>query len=324
MDLALALMSIAVIAAVSLLFCAHSVLKIWVVSEVCSRWMEDRRSGALELLLSSPMSVAGIARGQKLALRSQFGKAVGVVLALDLTLLIVVKFLFHDSSAQSLIAAIPAGMIMLVADLIPLRWVAMWLSLTSKSMSQALMGAWLRVLALPWLAYFSVYGTFTLYSQFLGRREPIASAQIWTVLWLCIGLGVDWVFGWRARQRFLDEFRTISSEQFVSRSRISMAQAALRFLRQGSRALGWAADNGQANNGPSFCAAPVAGPWSESRSWRLVGLVVSGLALRQITEELAAIRREGYPVTEAELMKWHPPILLKENLRSVCRSNARL
>ena len=90
----------------------HSVLKIWVASEACQRLNQDRHNGALELLLSTPLKVTEILRGQLLALRRQFLGPVVVVLLADFLFLVSLK----SESARTL--AFLAGMGMFVADVL--------------------------------------------------------------------------------------------------------------------------------------------------------------------------------------------------------------
>ncbi|MBI4660999.1 MAG: ABC transporter permease [Verrucomicrobia bacterium] len=229
---AVAAVDIAVMAAVFVLFCAHLVLKVWLVSEVCTRWIEDRRSGALELLLSSPLSVLEIAAGQRLALRSQFAKSVSVILALDFIFLSFAWRSYHDPSAPKLAASITAGMVALVADLVTLRWVAMWLALTSKNMSRALSGAWIRVLALPWLICLGLYWSAALFCQLTGQPEPQLSPWTWAASWLGLGLALDLIFGWQAKRNVLNEFRAIAAERFAPRRQFSLSQVGSRLIQR--------------------------------------------------------------------------------------------
>ena len=62
----------------------NTTLKIWITSEAGNRLGQDRKLGALELLVSTPLSIADILRGQMLALRRQFLGLVLVVLGLEL------------------------------------------------------------------------------------------------------------------------------------------------------------------------------------------------------------------------------------------------
>src|SRR2546421_10262868 len=56
------------------------VLKVWLALEACRRLGADRNSGALELLLATPLRVTEILRGQLLALSKQFAGPAAVVL----------------------------------------------------------------------------------------------------------------------------------------------------------------------------------------------------------------------------------------------------
>lgn len=308
-----------ILGAIFLLFCAHVVLKLWLVSEVCSRWVEDRHSGALELLLSSPISVAEIARGQTLALRSQFAKVVFVVLALDALLLWYLKFSYFDPNASRLIAMIPAGMIALIADLVALRWVAMWLALTSKSMVQALMGAWIRVLALPWLIHLACYWGVAFFWPLPRRSEAEIPAALWAAGWLATGLIVDGLFAQQAKQNFLNELRSLASEQFSPKKTKSAFQAIISFAksfleRRPKQIIS------QAQSRPRF-------QWRR-HAWAsgLIGLIVFGVGWlawqrftlsRQIKAELLAAQRAGFPVTEDDLEKWRPSIPSQRNFAAV-------
>jgi hypothetical protein len=62
-----------------LLITLHFTFKLWLASEVCQRLVQDRSAGALELLLSTPLSVREIAQGQAFALRRIFAWPIAVL-----------------------------------------------------------------------------------------------------------------------------------------------------------------------------------------------------------------------------------------------------
>lgn len=308
-----------ILAAFFLLFCTQGVFKMWLVSEVCSRWVEDRQSGAMELLLSSSLSVPDIVRGQKLALRAQFGKALAVVVMLDLLLWYLVKFHYGDSSAPGLLATIPAGMVMLAADWIALRWIAMWLALTSKSMGQALGGAWIRVLGLPWLIFLGLNWSWMLLTEFMGRSGPNITTTAWTICWLAIGLALDLVFGLQAKRNLLTEFRVLASDHFNPWARPGLMKSAVELI-QGI--------GGVAKRRPSAIDAPTRR--FLVRRHALIGSMLGAAILaagwfgwyrwslaKQITARLASIQRAGYPVNTDDVATWHPPIPNEENAARV-------
>ena len=118
--------SVAVLTALLLNF----TLKVWLVIEAGQQLAEDQRTGAFELLLSSPLTVRDILRGQLLALRRQFLRPLLVVLGVELLLTVAVHRRAPDWET---LATWLAGMFMLVADLVALSWVAMWRALVAKS-----------------------------------------------------------------------------------------------------------------------------------------------------------------------------------------------
>src|SRR6059036_3107293 len=60
-------------------FILHLVLKFWLAGEACRRFCLDRQSDALELLLSTPLGVREILRGQLMSLARQFGPPVAEI-----------------------------------------------------------------------------------------------------------------------------------------------------------------------------------------------------------------------------------------------------
>ena len=70
-------------------FILNSTLKLWLGSEACQRFVDDRRNNALELLLSTPLTVRDVLDGQFRALRRVFQWPLLFVLGLDAVFLIV-------------------------------------------------------------------------------------------------------------------------------------------------------------------------------------------------------------------------------------------
>lgn len=176
-------------------------LKIWIISEACNRLAEDRRSGALELLLSTPLTVRDILRGQWLALYRQFGIPLGAVLALE--------FLVLRKSFTPEIVTV--NLFLMVADMAALGWVAMWLGLTARNTSRAILGSVVRILILPWAIFYVGGMAFDLLSR-AWRGRPFELGDRWTLLaWLVIGLSVNLCFAifW-ARRNLFREFRTVA------------------------------------------------------------------------------------------------------------------
>src|SRR6185369_13832814 len=125
----------------------HTVLKFWIATEACRRFGTDRKSGAFELLLSTPLTVGEILGGQLLALVKQFAAPAAVVLLADFI------FLMAGRNETDWSVIWIAGMIVFVADLITLSWVGMWTGLSSGATARATGAVVARVLVLPWMVF---------------------------------------------------------------------------------------------------------------------------------------------------------------------------
>src|ERR1017187_2384803 len=111
----------------------NTTLKLWVVIEAGQRLAEDQKSGALELLLSSPLRVRDILRGQLLALRRQFLWPLLVIIALEFCFM---RELHGRSLDPKVVPVWTDRMLLLVGDLVALSWVAMASALTAKNQNQ--------------------------------------------------------------------------------------------------------------------------------------------------------------------------------------------
>jgi ABC-type Na+ efflux pump permease subunit len=185
-------------------------LKIWVTSEACNRLAEDQRSGALELLLSTPLSVGAILRGQWLALRRQFAGPLFVILVLE-------WFVLRQNFSFKMVLA---NQLMLIADVVTLGWVGMWLGLTSRNTSRAILGAVLRILVLPWAIFYAGGQGLDFAARLagFGRLAPDLDAGLYA--WLGVGLIGNFIFGFHwARRNLQREFRVIVTQRYQSEKR---------------------------------------------------------------------------------------------------------
>jgi ABC-type transport system involved in cytochrome c biogenesis permease component len=191
---------------------AHTILKFAVVTEACRRFSFDRQSGALELLLSTPLPPREIIRGQVLGLEKLFAGPVLVVLLADFV------FLLAERHGEGWIAMWSVGMIIFVADLFTLSWLGMWRGLNSRRPNRAAAAALLRVLVLPWILI-------ALALTVLGlSRVRFFDHNFWELnglqlLYLVVSLAVNALFGLPARRRLLTQFREVATQRFESRHR---------------------------------------------------------------------------------------------------------
>jgi len=129
-------------------------LKGWFASEVGRQLAEDRKGGSLELLLSTPLTVREMLRGQRLALQRQFLGPVMAVLFIAVILMIATaRETAIDQEHIFFTDVWCAGMFMLIADLVGLYWVGMWQALVSKNPGRAASASVARILVFPWIAF---------------------------------------------------------------------------------------------------------------------------------------------------------------------------
>ena len=199
--------SVAVLAAVLL----NSTLKIWLAIEAGQQLAEDQRTGAFELLLSAPLTVREIVRGQRLALRRQFLRPLLAVLGVELLFMLAVRDITTDRQNQ---ATWLAGMFMLVADLIALSWVAMWRALVTKSHNLATISTLARVLVLPWLLFGIVVSVGNVWYGLALSKEWAPGWEFFLALWVGFGLAADLVFGLTAWWQLHTRFRELALRRF--------------------------------------------------------------------------------------------------------------
>ncbi len=136
----------------------HLVLAVWVASEACNSFAEARGTGAMELLLSTPLHVRQILRGQHLALRELFMGPIVLLLSVE-TLLAATQIWSMAQREGSgmfervaIILVLSFCLVWFVLDLFAVAEVGMWFGLTSQKPTQALTKTVLFVLILPLLS----------------------------------------------------------------------------------------------------------------------------------------------------------------------------
>jgi ABC-type Na+ efflux pump permease subunit len=192
----------------------NTMLKLWVASEAGRRLGEDRKIGALELLLSTPLSVPDILRGQLLALRRQFLSPLILVLAIECVFLVAaLRYSGLDADGvPEFICVWVAGMIMLVADLFTLSAVGMWVGLTARNPNRATGITVVRVLVLPLVLGIVILIGATLIAYNSSAYEP--GWKFMLVVWFGLGMAADAVFGLSAWKKLQTGFREVAVQRF--------------------------------------------------------------------------------------------------------------
>ena len=192
----------------------NSILKLWVASEAGRQFAEDRHSGTLELVVSTPLGVKEILRGQWLALRRQFLGPLLAVMAVELIFL-AASLQRESFQAQPINPVLwLAGIVTLVADVVALGWVGMWEAMTAKKPNHVTGKTIARILVAPWVLYIAT----TILIAFLLEDAPPPSPLNWHFyvgLWFGLGLLTDAAFSLGAALHLRRSFRTLALQRFA-------------------------------------------------------------------------------------------------------------
>jgi ABC-type transport system involved in cytochrome c biogenesis permease component len=185
----------------------HTVFKLWVATEASRRFSADRHSGALELLLATPLSVSQIVTGQLLALWKQFAAPAAVVLLVDIV------FLVSGRYQENWVLMCGASLVMFIADLFALSWLGMWTGLRHRSANRAAAAALVRILALPWLVI-ALLGSVVRLTVKLFPDEPTT-----ILVCLLVKLSFDVYYGQLAAAHLLVNFRKTVTERYEGQAK---------------------------------------------------------------------------------------------------------
>ena len=210
----------------------HTLLKVWLTGESTRRFSEDRHSGAMELLLATPIRVADFVDGQRRALWRQFAGPAGAVLLADLALMGAGgKYITPADDKTAWIFFWMATMTMLVWDLFTLSWVGMWMGVNSRSPGRAANAALARVCVLPWVL-FGGWMTLLMLSRMGGRSGSDIGPGFVICCWFLIGAVNNILLGLWARNSLLTQFREVATRSFETKPP-SAWESLVRELRGG-------------------------------------------------------------------------------------------
>jgi ABC-2 family transporter protein len=167
----------------------HVVLKFFIAWEASRRFVEDRKNGTLEMLLSTPMTVPELIRGHWDYLVQRFSKPVLAVAAMDFALVVTrLSSPAPVGGTDRIVLEILALLGMFLADAVALAWLGLWESAHCRRSSEAASKTVAHILLLPsGLLGLVVFGTVAFSSDIL---SPVR----WLLgFWLLIG-GVNDLF----------------------------------------------------------------------------------------------------------------------------------
>ncbi len=190
-------------------------LKFWFAGEACRQLAEDRRAGALELLLTTPIENADFFQGVWRALRHQF-------MWPSLTFLVLiasVPLLPWQGGSVSWKTVAAIGIVYGV-DLWALGWCGMWRGISAPVPGRAVTETLLVTLGLPWLLWGVLQSARTALAHLrnmgvLGSSRPVdilpndTEPMGWFILAALSSLSV----GFWARHRLRRDFRELAARR---------------------------------------------------------------------------------------------------------------
>jgi hypothetical protein len=157
----------------------HLAFKVGVASEACRCLAEDRRSGGLELLLTTPLRAEQIVRGQRKALWRQFAGPVAVVFIVEMFYMfgqLRLESDWKDRQGVVVLCLIPAAF--LVADMVAVSWLSMRLALTGRKPIRVMMLSIGWAVLLPNLLSLGITIVWTIR---FNDMSPLAAGLIWGI-----------------------------------------------------------------------------------------------------------------------------------------------
>ena len=134
----------------------HQVLKALIAIEASRRLSDDRHSGALELLLVTPLSISKILSGQLRALREIYRWPIIFATLVNLCMLLLITgknpMRMHGDDRVIFCEIFIGGAILLSLDAFALTWVGMSMALKKRGHHRAIYATIARVMLPPWLA----------------------------------------------------------------------------------------------------------------------------------------------------------------------------
>jgi ABC-type transport system involved in cytochrome c biogenesis permease component len=196
------------------IFGIHLVVKVIMAAESSRRFNQDLQSGAMELLLVTPLPVQDIIAGQRKALRKQFRRPVLILSAINILMLYLTLALDpglrHDSEGRRMVKVIfLGGALILWLDSLALAWVGMWRGVKSRKYPRAVLSTLGQVTVLPWLLFF-LFMAFAMYGGNMGQ----GTVDVMILAWFVVGAIVDAISIETSRINLNTHFRSVVAQRY--------------------------------------------------------------------------------------------------------------
>jgi ABC-type transport system involved in cytochrome c biogenesis permease component len=188
-------------------FCVHSVVKLWAAGAAVRSIAEDRRTNALELMLTTPLTIGNVCNGQIRFLVRQFGGIVGFILLGDLLLCSLALQDLYDQRESALLLYVGRG-VLLPLDLMAIGYLSLWVGTISPHLNQAVGMVGTRILLLPWAVLAALLAVSVWHTQ--GPGSLTTGRMV--LLYLLVSLANSVLWTLYARKHLERNLRTIASE----------------------------------------------------------------------------------------------------------------
>jgi ABC-type Na+ efflux pump permease subunit len=191
----------------------YLMIRVLVMDEASRTFISQRSSGALEMLLATPLTVRDLVQGQWMGLRRRFSTAATLFLCLTVLALVLNLWLpppaFFNLQPGQLTAILVAMLFMFAADVVALTWSAMWLSLKCRRQADVAGSTLARIILLPNV----VWLFFLIFFSGVGPGVTFAWNLGW---WFLFGVAADLFFAIWCRWRLLRNFRYLATLEYLN------------------------------------------------------------------------------------------------------------
>jgi len=206
-------------------------LYLWVAAKACQFFAEARRSGALELLLATPLTSRQTTQGAWLGLLRLFAGPVLLLMCLQVATSVVGSQVREEGNdfAWVLTVASAVGALVAPANLIALTWFGLWMGLTSKNTLTATLKTILFVQIIPWFVIYFLTVMIVPLIMFSGgwpnttTQNNLPQSQMMLVLLplhftlvpTLLGLLKDFFFWYGVRKKLFGQFRQLAARSIT-------------------------------------------------------------------------------------------------------------
>jgi len=189
--------------------------RLLIASDCVQTIAEARSAGALELLLSTPLTVPDILRGQWLALEQTFLRPLFVTLA-GLLILFMLSLSHHEVRREPLdwLLIWGCGTIVFITDLVATFCVGLWSALTAKNAQQASGMVMGRVFLLPWVIFGGVTMCASLFWEYVLQQNFNPPTWCVILLWFVLSVVSNALMARWAWRCLHERFRLVAMSRY--------------------------------------------------------------------------------------------------------------